>query len=157
MAPKPQDDHDLEGWARRYAPRLNRRSWRWPLARPSYEGMSGALVWPDEPLWFAPTPVTWALRPLWWYRTWFALPDRYRNDLDDEEYRQWGPYWELCRGLFPMWVGFHPDRFRWGRREVILYRTGHIACIRCLRELDAEAFSEEDSPATAPGDGPVSS
>lgn len=62
------DDHDLEGWARLYARRLNRRSWRWPWVALSYEVMSGGLMWPDEPLWIAPTQVAWALRPLFAHR-----------------------------------------------------------------------------------------
>jgi hypothetical protein len=100
--------------------------------------MSGGLMWPDEPLWLAPAPVAWALRPLFAHRAWLALPDWHRAALEAEGFEPFHGYWDLCRGLFPRWVGFHPARSRWGRREVAVYRAGNIALVRWLRELEAE-------------------
>lgn len=132
--------YDLEGWVRLYSRRLNFRCWRWPRQQPFYEIMSGALVWQDEIPWRVPMQIVWALRPVWAYRTGLILG----------ESRPGRDYWELCRTLFPWWVGFHRVRCRPNRQYVAVYRVGNIGLIRCLKEPE-RADADDPQPGTSSG------
>jgi hypothetical protein len=134
-----QQPYDPEKWLRVHAPQINARRWRRLLSWPSYEIMSGSLIWEDEKPRNAghgtsvnvlgpevPVEVAWSLRPLWHYRTGLIIGE-------ERPYRE---LWELGRSLFPRWVGFHPFRCKLSRRYKVIYRAGHIGVLRCLAKLD---------------------
>jgi len=108
---------------REYAEHLDsirRRRW---FARPFYEIMSGALIWPGETVASTLTRLIWSLRFLFHHRT-GLIPDENWRFADE---------WKLGRRLFPHWVGFHPSRCQPSPRLAQIYRAG---ATRFQRELD---------------------
>jgi hypothetical protein len=134
----PDDDVPPEAVLRYHARRLNGRNWHWPLLQPSFHTFAGALCWLDEyPVWWRLSELKNALRFLWHYRTGLMLGEN----------REWGEFWELGLRLFPRWVGFHASRRCLTRRNWIIYRAGHIATIRCVKQMEQEieGFDSETS------------
>ncbi len=128
------DDDDPERVLRRYARRLNGRSWRWPFMQPFYDCLADALIWPDEKPFRSRSDLPSALRPLYFYRTGMILGEA-RSRVE---------FWDLGKRLFPDWVGFAPERCRPSRRRIAIYRAGNIATLRCLKELDWDMENAED-------------
>ncbi|WP_395752706.1 hypothetical protein [Prosthecobacter sp.] len=98
------------------------------FARPFYEIMSDALVWPDETTDTTPVRLIWSLRLLFHHRTGLILGESWR--FADE--------WQLGLRLFPHWVGFHPSRCSVSPRLARIYRTGKT---KSNKEID-ELFNE---------------
>ena len=97
-----------------------------PNAKARYEGLSGALIWPDETNRNTPFEIISALRQLWAYRTQSMLT---KAEPDD-------PIWEKCVTLFPNWNGFLPER-RMATPELLAeYRRGRISFRWGLRQLE---------------------
>jgi hypothetical protein len=74
-----------------------------PDSTPSYDVMSGGIVWPDEkpPLGELRVRDLWCLRPVLRFRTSLILRE---TDVDCE------PFWNEAKRLFPGWPGFIPSR-----------------------------------------------
>ena len=108
-----------------YAKHLDLLRRRKLFARPSYDCMADALVWPDETTFDTPTRLIWSLRFLTHHRMGFILG----------EDRPYGELWGLGRELFPNWVGFHTSRCRFSARLARFYR-GHSSSFNSdLEEL----------------------
>jgi hypothetical protein len=104
-----------------------------PGAKPFYELMSGALVWPDETNSSTPVEVVWALRQLWAYRTYLMLNKNASVNT----------VWQKCVTLFPNWIGFLPER-RTATPELLAeYRRGNVSTESCLRQLDRETEAND--------------
>lgn len=110
-----------------HAAHLNRMHRPKLFARPGYELLSGALVWPDEFRRDTPTHVCRGLRPVWAYRTSLML-DAPRADLAE--------WWEFGLAHFPRWVGFRPERRRATPKLLELYRRERVGVQKCLRDLE---------------------
>jgi hypothetical protein len=99
-----------------------------PSATPSYELLSGALIWPDETNAETPVYLVWALRELFAYRTRLMLDNAEPNSA----------FWGQCVKLFPNWIGFLPERRKPAPELLAEYRRGDISMKACLRRLDRE-------------------
>jgi hypothetical protein len=133
----PAVDAETAEVLRLYAPRLNRRRWRWPLTGPVYHLMADALYWVDEvPLWRKPWELQNAMRLLWHYRTGLILG----------ESREYAEYWELGKQLFPRWVGFHPSRCQPSRRYIAVYRAGSEEATRWIAEAENDSTNTDRAP-----------
>jgi hypothetical protein len=71
-----------------------------PSAQPSFELLSGALIWSDERKLDSFDAVC-ALRPVWNYRTGLLL---------GEPPARFEAAWSRAKELFPEWIGFDPSR-----------------------------------------------
>jgi hypothetical protein len=83
-----------------YAQELNLRTQPDPASIPFMDGMSDALVWPDECPEDAPMELISALRFIWNHRTSLLL----------ETIPQFEENWKIANKCFPSWVGFRPER-----------------------------------------------
>ena len=108
-----------------YVARLNALSEPLPSATVFYEVMSGGLVWSDEVIRDVPTPVIWALRPLFAYRTSLIL---------GTPQVKWSSYWNACFAMFPSWIGFRPERSVATPELLRVLKKGEKRLDRCLKE-----------------------
>jgi hypothetical protein len=103
-----------------------------PMARASYDLMSGGLMWPDEfprcgsAAWMEISP-NWVYRYLMAYRASITL---------GEERAEFRPVWEQVARHAPHWPGLRAERRGDKARRRLLAAKRRQA--RCLAELDAE-------------------
>lgn len=108
-----------------------------PNATPKYEIMSDAIIWSDEYHPEFTTELTWALRPIWNFRTRCILQGkRIESDVIDK-----------CLKLFPHWIGFLSERWNQTPELLAEYRRGDITTRWCFRNLERECEKEIDNNA----------
>lgn len=102
-----------------------------PAASPQvfFDVLAGGLMWSDEMAEDTPLEAVRALRLLIAYRAGLML------DEPREEYRA---LWEHALGLFPQWVGFHPERRRPSPELLEAHRRGTVAMRQSLRDIERE-------------------
>jgi hypothetical protein len=83
---------------------------------PFVDIMTDGLVWRDETIDSTPFEVISCLRFVRHYRTGIIIGEQ----------RRFTDIWQLARELFPLWVGFHPDRCRPSAELADLYARSKI-------------------------------
>jgi hypothetical protein len=116
-----------------HAAHLNAISVPDPNATIDYDILAGALIWSDETVESTPIGVIHGLRQLRHYRTHVML-----NDIEPDS-----DVWQLCRLLFPNWIGFLPERRRPTPHLLAVYRRGDVSTKWCLRKLEREMDADE--------------
>ena len=112
-----------------------------PDARPAYDVLSDALVWPDERAGLLPAArrlkiQNWSIvRYLWAYRTTLILEN------PDEQLRF---LWDRGLELFPSWPAFDPRRQSTHYRRV--YLKAHHKCSAQLDEIERELDEPIERP-----------
>jgi hypothetical protein len=117
-----------------YAQELNLRTEPDPAAIPFMDGMSDALVWPDECPEDAPMELISALRFVWNYRTSLLL----------ETIPQFEENWKIAKECFPSWVGFRPERTSPSPELLQAIREGKQSLNNTFDEMLAEKERKAD-------------
>ena len=112
---------------RKHASKLNALSEPLPGATVFYEVMSGGLVWSDEKIEGVPVEVIWALRPLWAFRS---------SLIAEAPQEKWRSYWDICRTIFPSWVGFRPERSTPSPELLKILQRGQRRLDVCLKKAE---------------------
>ncbi len=135
MSLPPHDDkmQEIFGAYHQYAQDLNLRSEPDPAAVPFMDGMSDALVWPDECPQDAPMELISALRFVWNYRTSLLL----------ESIPQFEDNWKIAKECFPLWVGFRPERTLPSPELLQAIREGKQSLNEMFDEMQAEMDRKE--------------
>lgn len=126
---------ELAATLRKHARRLNVRRRPFLLSFPTYDLMTGGLIWTDEIPFRGPVQLVHALRPLWHFRTGLMFGEHWDGS----------GYWELGLRMFPHWVGFHPSRRRLTPWRQWLFREGKADTNRICAEVEA-ACAEDENP-----------
>jgi hypothetical protein len=116
-----------------YANELNLRSEPDPSAVPFMDGMSDALVWPDEYPEDAPMELISALRFVWNHRTSLLM----------ETSAQFEENWKIAKECFPDWVGFRPERNLPSPDVILAIKEGNQSLNRMFDEFN-EMLAEMD-------------
>jgi hypothetical protein len=106
-----------------------------PLAKASYELMSGGLVWPDE----LPRPGSPERAPVllnWAHRYLLA----YRAALTLGEASPFRPVWEQVMAFAPNWPGLRPERRgEEARKRLLAAKRREAVCLDALeKEFDGQ-------------------
>jgi hypothetical protein len=104
-----------------------------PAAVPFMDGMSDALIWPDECPDDAPMEWISGLRLIWNHRTSLLLG----HDSIFEE------YWRVAKECFPDWVGFRPERNTPSPELLESIREGTARLNEMFNEFEAELARKE--------------
>ena len=101
---------------------------------PTYEAMSGALVWPDEVRPETPMEVLFRLRPLFAHRTSLMV------GADSPRFPE---LWSVGQELFPRWIGFLPERRQPAAAWLVVHRRGEAQLRACLRRAERSDPSQQ--------------
>jgi hypothetical protein len=98
------------------------------VPQPMRDILADGLIWRDETIDATPFEVISALRLVWHHRTGIIIGEQ----------RRFAETWQLARGLFPHWVGFHPERCR-PSTELADFYASSKSKDKGLGELEADA------------------
>lgn len=97
-----------------------------PQAKPTYEWLSDAILWPDEIEGIRGERM-WPLRTIWHYRTGLII---------GEDRTQYAAHWQIAQQVLASWIGFLPERCRPDAGLAAIYHAGARQLDRSLRLLD---------------------